>query len=124
VTPNNAANSWKAEMNEWAETIRWFGICSLLPYLLLGILAYLEKNRDQLFFLHAENVLAVLCISWGIIFGSVTLISGIAAMKRIYSSENTERGILPAVLGTGFGLAAVIANIVTVFIVFPYLFAD
>jgi hypothetical protein len=118
MTPNNGANSSEGEMNKWAEAIRWFGICSLLPYLLFGILFYTEKNPDQLFFFHAENVLAVLCVSWGIIFGSVTLISGIVAMKQIYGSKYTEKGILSAVLGIVFGVLAIVSNLVTVFIIF------
>ncbi len=118
MTSKNGTDSSEAEMNKWTETVRWFGICSLLPYLFFGILFYAETNVDQLFLFHAENVLAVLCVSWGIIFGSVTLISGMVAIRQIYSSRNTEKGILSAVLGTAFGLFAIVANIATVFIIY------
>lgn len=118
MTSNTGANSSEAEMNKWAETIGWFGICSLLPYLLFGVLSFTEKYLDQLFFVRAENALAVLCVSWGIIFGSVTLISGIVAIRQIHSSKNTEKGNLSAVLGTVFGLLAIAANMVTIFIIY------
>jgi hypothetical protein len=115
---DHGASSLNAEMNEWAQASSWLGICSLLPYLLFGILYSIGKNPDQHFLLRAENVLAVLCVSWGIIFGSLTLISGIVAVNQIYSSKNTEKGIPSAVLGIVLGLLAIVSNLVTVFIVF------
>jgi hypothetical protein len=118
MTSYDRSNSLDAEMNEWAEASPWLGICSLLPYILLGILSYAETNPDQLFFVRAENVLDVLCVSWGIMIGSLALISGIVAMKQIYSSKNTEKGIPSAILGTVLGLFAIVSNLVTVFIIF------
>ena len=117
MTSNYEANAVGVEMNEWAETSRWLGICSVLPYLLLGLLSYTEKNPDPLFFFQSENVLSVLSVSWGVIIGSVTLITGIVAMKQISGSKNTEKGILSAALGTGLGLVAILSNLVTVFII-------
>jgi Na+/H+ antiporter NhaC len=124
MTSFNRPNSRETEMNEWAEASPWLGICSLLPYLLLGILSYTEKNPGQVFFFRAENVLVTLCVSWGIIFGSLTLISGIVAMKQIYSSKDTEKGLRSAVLGIVFGLSAFMTNLVTVAIIFPRLLGD
>ncbi|MGE5376479.1 MAG: DUF4190 domain-containing protein [Bacteroidota bacterium] len=105
-------------MNEWAETSPWLGVCSLLPYLLLGILSYIEKYPGQHFFFQAENVLDVLCVSWGIIFGSLALIAGMVAIKQIYRNKNTEKGFPSAVLGMVLGLFAIVSNLATVFIIF------
>ena len=118
MTSNTGDTLSEAEMNKWAEAVGWFGICSLLPYLLFGLLSFNEKYLDQQFFLRAENALAVLCVSWGIIFGSMTLISGIVAIRQIHSGKNTEKGNLSAVLGTAFGLLAIVANIVTILIIY------
>jgi hypothetical protein len=79
-----------------------------------------EKNPDQLFFSHAINVLSVLCVSWGVIFGSLTLILAIVAIKQIYSSKPAEKGILSAVLGMVLGLFAIVSNIVTMFLIYAY----
>jgi hypothetical protein len=114
----NRSNVWEVEMNEWAEASPWLGIGSLLPYFLFGILSYMEINAGQPFFSRAQDVVATLCVSWGIIFGSLTLIWGMVAMKQIYSSKNTEKGILPAALGMVLGLLAIVSNLVTVFVVF------
>jgi hypothetical protein len=118
MTYNNVTNSSGAEMNEWAETSLWLGICSLVPYLLFGIFSYGETVPDQLFFFRVENALAVLCVSWGLILGSVTLMTGVVAIKQIYSSKNTEKGILSVVPGTVCGLVAIVSNLVTLFMIF------
>jgi hypothetical protein len=115
---NHSANSSKSEMNEWAEVSPWLGIGSLLPYFLLGILSYMEINPGQTFFSRAQEVLATLCVAWGVIFGSLSLILGMVAIKQVYNSKNTEKGILPAVLGMVLGLLAIVSNLVTVFILF------
>ena len=106
--------SSKAEMNEWAKTSVWLGICALLPYLLSIILSYIERRTDQIFF-QADFLLGLFCFFWGIIVGLATLIIGIVAILRIVKSQNTEKGTPSAVFGAVLGLLAIISNLLFVY---------
>jgi hypothetical protein len=101
-------------MNEWAETSRWTGICSLLPYLLAVILSQIERRTHQTFF-EAGFILGLFCFFWGILVGSATLIIGVVAIQQIHNGQNTEKGIPSAVLGIVLGAAALVSNILFIF---------
>ena len=109
-----SSTSSRADMNEWAETSLWLGICALLPYLLAIILSYIERRTDQLFF-EAGFVVGLFCFFWGIVVGAVTFIIGIVAIRQINNSHNTEKGTPSAVLGIVLGLSALVSNVLFLF---------
>lgn len=117
MIPNDQPNSLPAQLNDWANTSRWLGICSVLPYLSWSILLYIEK-RIQEHFYQAEFILGVFCAFWGILLGSITLLIGIIAIRQIQNSQNLERGAGLATFGMILGAVAVLSNLV--FIVTPF----
>jgi hypothetical protein len=100
-------------VNNLANTSQWTGICSLLPYLLLGIILYLgAKGVDvEEFALIALDILPIYFFI-GIVLGLVSLTTGILAIRQIKSGQNIEVGNRSAIVGMLLGILGIIANIV------------
>jgi len=114
---NQIDNSSPIMVNDWADTSRWWGICSLLPYLISIIIIYLE-NRLNIIFFQIEFVVVLFCLFWGVALGSVSLITGIMGLRQINNSQGMEVGTRSAIFGILLGIMGIIANILFVFILF------
>lgn len=98
------------ELNDWANASLWLSICALLPYMIAGIVYYLEKTFDKNFF-QAEFLLALFCLFWGVLVGLISLIPGILAIWQIVITKSRQTGIWLAILGIALGTSAIITNV-------------
>ena len=124
MTSSNNPSLPAVEMNNWAKSSSWLAICSLLPYLIFGMVFYIEKRLGEHFF-QVDFVLALFCLFWGILLGSATLITGVVAIREIKNSQNTEKGIGLAAFSMVLGAAAIIINILFLLVPFAmFMFKD
>ena len=101
-----------SKVNDLANTSRWTGIWSLLPYLFLGIMFYLDaKRRAPSEFGELAFAVVPICFGVGIVLGLVSLITGILAIRQIKKNENIETGNRAATIGMVLGILGIIANI-------------
>lgn len=106
------------QMNKWANTSKWIGVCSLLPYLVFGVVYYLSVETMIFIFAQIIFPLAFICLFWGLVFGLAGIVTGILATLQIYVSQRTQTGTLSSVLGIVLGVAAIIVNLIFYFLVF------
>ncbi len=120
---NDQSNSLPAQLNDWADASRWLGICSILPYLGFSILLYIEKRLQEDFY-QAEFILGLFCAFWGVLVGSITLLTGIVAVRQLQNSQNLERGTGWATFGMILGSVAILSNLLFIVVPFVMLMAN
>ena len=98
------------DVNDWAIASFWLSICALVPYMIAGIVYYLERTFDINYY-QAEFLLALFCLFWGVLVGLVSLIPGILAIWQIVITKSRQTGIRLAILGTTLGALAVTSNV-------------